>query len=115
MEPSALERAIARLAASFSEVTEGDLALPARADGATVGDLYRRAVERSAAVAGLDPALAGPAAPADDLYGGGYDVAYRRVARAAARATRAADAEALERDTAAWARDVDRALGLEDV
>lgn len=115
MEPSAVEIAVVELAASFSEMTEGDLALPAGADGASVGELYRRAVERTAAVAGLDPAAALRPSVSPDPYGAGYDAAYRRVAAAAVAAATNQEADALLRETLAWARAVDAALGLEDL
>ena len=84
MDVSALRGATDELGAYLSEMTAGDLRRPTTIESRDLGDVYLRAVERNRTAA------AGLAAPsgvtrdtlgrAADMYGGGYEVAYRRSA-----------------------------------
>ncbi|MET9326602.1 hypothetical protein [Tsukamurella sp. NPDC003166] len=112
MDTSALRHAARDLAASLSEITAGDLALPV-ANGGDVGDLYLRILEGlMAPVAAPVPSRDHLAAAAND-YGAGYECAYLRAVDAAIHAVTGQDAvDALLRDTRSCNTDLDRALEL---
>lgn len=113
MDTSALRRAVDDLAASFSEITHGDLALPTAAGGRTLGELYRDIIERTA-LAGAVDAQVDPAPSPAGQYGTGYERAYRRIACGAIDAIATRDAaDALLHDTIGWTAEVDRVLELE--
>ncbi|GAA1070558.1 hypothetical protein [Tsukamurella spumae] len=108
MDTSALRHAARDLAASVSEVTAGDLALPV-ATGGDVGDLYLRILE---GVAAPVPSREHLAAAAND-YGAGYERAYLRAVDEAIRLLTGPDTvDALLRETRSLRTELDRALGL---
>ncbi|ANY21559.1 hypothetical protein [Gordonia terrae] len=91
MDTAALRATTDDVGAHLSEMTVGDMSIPAAATNGDLGDLFVAAVDRNARLTALlagDELISQRAAPIDrasfplvaDQYGGGFDHRYRRSA-----------------------------------